>query len=158
MAKKIKDFSILRVPTPLITRTISIAVVSDALLILTLLLLVAIRDTLGVDSTLAGLSILIFALKTMIMVFGLFTVLNDWLKTSYFVSNGQLVIYSTSAAKDSNVYNLSEVRSMKLDKGRLGSKFNHGNITLKFAQGSYKENVTLTDVSSPEQVMANLKP
>ena len=158
MAKKIKDFSILRVPSALIARTISIAVASDILLIITLLLFVEIRSILGVDSTLIGLTIIIFVMKTMIMVFGLFTVLNDWLKTSYFVSGGQLVVYSTSVSTESVVHDLKELRSMKLDKGRMGSKMNYGTIKLQFAEGAYVEEVVLSDVGSPEQVMANLKP
>lgn len=154
---KSQDFSITRAPYPLISRALYIAVSTDAIYVLTLFLILGIRNTLGVDATLAGLALLLFFIKTALMVYGLFMVLSGWLKTSYFVMGGQLVIYSRSVSKQSEVYNLSEIRSIKLRSNRPGKKFNYGNIEIKFAQGGTSDTIILTDVSHPNQVVTQLK-
>ena len=157
MSKTTQDFLIERSSKPVVKKAIMIVLLSYALLLFSLLLIVAIRNALGIDSTLVGISFVLFGLFSILTTASLYTLLDGWLRVSYFVSGGQLHIKSKSKNFSSSTRSLNDLMRVSAAQSyKMFTAQNHGEIVLEFAKAGSSEKLVLKDVSDPDRVAAVL--
>lgn len=142
---------------PIKYEVLSVVLISDALFVFLVLLLIGLRNALGLDATLAALLITIFVFKSLLTVYGVYKMLQGWLGVTYYVMNGQLFIQSNIRSRESSGRYLSELRNAFVDQSYRGFKSqDYGAVKLEFASGASVEKVTLVGVDSPNIVAKKL--
>ena len=152
-----KNFSIQRSPIPVIIRCISIIALSDAVFMLLIFLLIALRNAAGLEVVFIGLVSITFVFKTALTIAAVYLTMNVGLSTIYYVRDGALVLEATSKDDETYAYTLSDVHSLKISKGTLGSMLDYGDIVLIPKKSYFKNDVVLHDVRYPDKVARSLK-
>jgi hypothetical protein len=153
----VSGYSIQRSYKPLLIQSVSLVFISDVLLVLILLLIIGLRNVLGIDAELIGFSILIISAKTLITAYGLYKMTKSWLGVSYFVVNNQLYIQSDIREVDSSVINLKDLsRAVSSTSYNVKKKTNYGDVALEFAKGASTFTIVLRGVLNPDQISKSL--
>lgn len=155
--KNYQSFTITRSMKPIKYEVMSLVIVSDALYVFLVLLLIGLRNALGLDATLTVLLLTIFAFKSLVTVFGVYKMLQGWLGVTYYVVDGQLFIQSNIRRVNSSGRYLSDLRNAYVDQSYRGFKGqDYGSVKLEFASGASIENIVLTGVDKPDIVAKQL--
>ena len=146
-------YSIPRSFKPIVYQTVTLVVVSDALLLFTLLLIVGFRNTVGVDSSMIGFSIVLFGFKAIITAYGVYKSMQSWLGVTYFVVNNQLYIQSDVRSVNSTVFHLKDITKAQADQAyRAHRKQAYGTVHLTFARGMQVDEYRLTGIKDPDGI------
>lgn len=153
-----KNFYITKNPMPLIVRMVTIIAASDLLFLLLIILIVSVRNILGIDSAMLFLFVLLFLGKTAVTLFAAYKQLRVWTGVSYYVMDGNLVVQSRVPSIASSTRKLKDLVNIRVTSGSalMGSR-DSGNITLEFSSAASKEQVTLFDVDEPKRVIQAFK-
>lgn len=151
------NYSIQKSYKPLMLQIMTVIFVSDVLFVFLILLLVGVRNVLGLDASLVAFTVLLFCVKTAITVYGAYTTMRNWLGVSYFVNSKRLAIQSDIRQAASSVWPLKDLRSVKVDDSYvLFRKTDYGDIHLNFSSGAAKQDVYLRNVKNPTEVAGKL--
>lgn len=146
-------YSIPRSFKPIVYQTVTLVVVSDALLLFTLLLIIALRNAVGVDTQMIGLGIVILGIKAIITGFGLYRLLVESLGVTYFVQNHMLYIHSEIRQQPSTVYRIKDIAKAVADDSYRGvKKQEYGNVTITFNRNTSNDTIILRNVVDPSRV------
>ncbi len=152
-----RDFLIERSTKPFIANVIAMVLTSYAMILGTLLVVVAIRRALGIDATLIWLSILLFVGISLTSVMALYSLIDGWARVSYFVANNKLIIQSNSRQHSSSSRSLKNLHKVSSSNAyRMMKSRDHGDVTLEFAKSGSTETVVLRGVKHPSQVAQKL--
>ena len=124
-------YSILKSPQQLLITTVVMVLFSDLVFLALILLLIGIRDTVGVDSSLVGFTSLLFVIKSALTAGALYKLLHTWLAVTYFVVNNKLYIQSDVRSVNSAVIELRDVhRASAARKYRGFNKTEYGDVII----------------------------
>lgn len=74
-----------------------------------------------------------------------------WLRTNYYLTDGELVLVSGIVTEKEVLYKISDVRSITLRQSWPGRIFNYGTLIVYIsASGGYHETVRLKDIKNPK--------
>lgn len=150
-------YSITRSYKPLLIQSLSLVFISDVLFLALILLIVGIRNALGLDAELVGFTLLLFTLKTVLVTYSLYMLIKEWLGVSYYVTNNQLYIQSEIRSVDSSVIDLKKLgRAVSSTSYKAHKRTDYGNVTLEFAKGASTFSVVLKGVNNPDKVANNI--
>lgn len=150
-------YSIPRSFKPVVLQTVTVVALSDILLLAALLTTVGIRNALGLDAQLIGITVLFLGLKMVITTYGVFNMIRSWLGVSYFVVNNQLHVHSDIRSKSSEVYPLKDLAKASASTAyRMASAQNYGNVEIVFSRGAAVDSFTLHGVIDPELIARQL--
>ncbi len=150
-------YSIVKSPQQLLMTAVSFVVFSDLVFLALLLLIIGIRNGIGVDSSLIGLTSILFLVKSALTAIALYRLLHIWLGVSYFVVNNKLYIESEVRQVDSSVIELKDVHRANASRTYRGwNKTEYGDVVIEFRTRASDNKVTLTGVKNPEDVAAKI--
>lgn len=150
-------YSIPRSYKPVVLQTVVLVLISDALLLFTLLLFVGIRNALGVEAELIALSILLFGFKSMITIIGVYKLLQSWLGISYFVVNERLYIQSEIRSSPSSVLSLKDITKAEANQSyKAAVRQDYGTVKISFARGAAVDTIELKGVKDPDTIAIQL--
>lgn len=157
MSKETTSYSIQRSIKPIVMRVVSLVLVTDALLLLTLLLIVSIRNILGVDAQLIGLTVVLFSAKTLFTVYAVYSMMQQWLGVTYYVVGDKLYAQSDVKLQSSNIYELKDISRVTADQSYvLTAKQDYGTIRISFVRSSKEKDIVLLGVKNPETIAQQL--
>ena len=144
-------YSIPRSFKPVVFQTVLLVFISDALLLFSLLLFAGLRNALGVEAELIALTIVLFGVKTVITIYGVYKMLQSWLGVSYFVVNNKLYIQSEIRSVSSSVFHLSDISKAEAGQSyRASKRQDYGTVKISFARGASLDTIELKGVKDPD--------
>jgi hypothetical protein len=159
MANKIKDFSLVKSPTAITVRIVSVILVSEITFALAIFLVISLRDALEVDASFALLFWVVFILKAGIVSLTVYKDLFSWSGKQYYTNGKSLVVLNSPGigGASSEIHDLSHLSKISTNQSTFQKKSNFGTISLLFSKTSYKENLVISDISNPVQVARKLE-
>lgn len=95
---------------------------------------------------------LIHLVKTALQVWGISTIVFQWVGNSYHITPKHLVHHQGIMNCIEKIYDLDIVRSISIQQSWLGKIFKYGTVNIEIsASGGYTDQVTLFGVSNPQQ-------
>jgi hypothetical protein len=150
-------YSIPKSYKPLVKMAVSIVVISDLLFLFVLFSIIGLREALGLDATLIGLSIAIFCFKSVVTAFGIYTLLRDGLGVTYFIVNNKLHIQSSVRSINSQIIELKEVqRATSSNSYQLFKKTDYGDVIIEFSKHAQEDKVILRGVLNPDLITESI--
>ena len=150
-------YSIPRSFKPVVVKTVVLVAVSDAVLLLSLLLIIGIRNILGIDAELIGVAIVLFGLKTLVTVYGVYRMMQYWLGVTYYVVQNKLYVQSEIRQLPSSIYELKDIARVVADQSYTGfSKQDYGTVKISFVRSTPADDITLIGVKDPEAIARQL--
>jgi predicted membrane protein len=150
-------YSIVKSPQQLLISAVVLILFSDLVFLALILLLVAIRNGIGVDSSLVGFTTLIFLIKSALTAGALYKMLHTWLGVTYFVVNNRLYIDSDVRHVNSTVIELKDVFKASADRKYRGfNKTEYGDVIIEFRTRASDNKISLTGIKNPEEVAAKI--
>lgn len=157
---KLKNYSIVRSNNVFIVRVILIVIIADFVFGLLSLLIALLRETLDVSTTFSISLWLVFMANIIITATGVYLLMRNWLSVRYFVIGEELVVQTVERKKSvEDIYDLTRIRSARVDQTGFAKSLNAGTITLKIADAQIirEDTVVLSDIENPREIARLLK-
>lgn len=137
-----------RNPLALISRMTIIIFLVDAGMALALLLLATLPGLTG--RFLFALAAVMLILKSLVLIVLIIRASTAWTQHTYYLTERQLIHRTGIANIDEKVYELDNIRHVRLMQDFVGRQFDYGHIELLIATAGLTETVKLDDLKSPE--------
>lgn len=137
-----------RNPLALISRTVIIVFFVDVSAAIVLVFLATLPGITG--RFLFALAALLLLLKTAALIMLIIRGATAWTQHTYYLTERQLIHRQGIANIEEEVYELDNIRHVKLIQDFIGRQFDFGHIEILIATAGLTEKVILSDVKSPE--------
>ncbi len=157
MSKETTSYTIQRSIKPIVMRVVSLVLVTDALLLMALLLIVSLRNILGVDAQLIGLAVVLFSAKTLFTIYSVYSMMQSWLGVTYYVVEDKLYAQSDVKSVSSKIYRLEDISSVIADQAYWGpSGQDYGTVRITFVRSTKEKDIVLQGVKNPDTIANQL--
>ncbi len=139
-----------RSPTALALRIFLLLFLIDTAYALLIMLFLSINPS---PNYYTGLLILLWATHTakyIATTFLLLRLLLVWLSEFYAIENGHLTIHSGIYAISEKVYDLAQLKQVKVHQDWFGRRFNFGDLALRISSSGSHETIELHDIVNPQ--------
>jgi membrane protein YdbS with pleckstrin-like domain len=136
-----------RNPLALISRSILIIISVDLALALVLLLLATLSTS---GSFVFAVAAVLLALKTLALAILVMRAATNWTQHSYYLTERQLLHRRGIVNIEEKVYELDNIRHVRLIQDFIGRQFDFGHLELLIATAGLTETIRLTDLKNPE--------
>ena len=159
MPNKPKDFSLVKSPTAITVRVVSVILVAEITFAFAVFMMIALRDALEVDASFALFFWLLFILKAGIVSLSVYKDLFTWSGKQYYTNGKSLVVLNSPGigGASTEIHDLSHMTKISTRQSGFQKKSNFGTINILFTKTSYKENLVLNDIINPVQVARKLE-
>lgn len=137
-----------RNPLALISRTVIIIFFVDVAAAIVLLFLATLPGITG--RFLFGIAATLLVLKTIVLIMLIIRGATSWTQHTYYLTERQLIHRQGIANIQEQVYELDNIRHVKLMQDFVGRQFDFGHIEILIATAGLTEKVTLNDIKNPE--------
>jgi membrane protein YdbS with pleckstrin-like domain len=137
-----------RNPLALIARSTIIIFFVDCALALVLLTLATLPGLSG--RLVFGVAALLLVLKSLLLIGLIIRSATTWTQHSYYLTERQLMHRWGIVNIEEKIYELDNIRHVRLHQDFIGRQFDFGHIELLVATAGLTETITLTDLKNPE--------
>lgn len=95
-------------------------------------------------------------IKSMIVTALLLGILLQWLSRTYVVDDKHLTVHSGVYALSEKVYELNQLKHVKIHQDWLGRLFHFGTLTLEISSSGFYETLELDDIADPREFKREL--
>lgn len=137
-----------RNPLALISRTIIIMFFVDSGLAVVLLILASLPDL--TSRFLFAAAAVLLVIKTLLLGGVIIRASTAWTQHSYYLTERQLIHRQGIVSVEEKVYELDNIRHVKLMQDIIGRQFDFGHLELLIATAGLTETIRLNDLKNPE--------
>ncbi len=94
--------------------------------------------------------------KYVILTFLMFRALLQWLGTAYSLDGDKLTVKTGVYGVREKVFELDQLKNIKIHQDWIARRFNYGNITLELSSSGFRDSVEMRDIHDPRKYEKSL--